>query len=74
MASSFFPIAAPILLASIASAAFTPTAPGPGDSYNTGLNCSISWQADTGGIWKNVTIGNYSYDAYHIFWKITITA
>ncbi|KAK7695859.1 hypothetical protein QCA50_000497 [Cerrena zonata] len=50
------PIAASILLSSSARAAFTPTAPGPGDSYNTGLNCSISWQADTSGLWKNVTI------------------
>ncbi|KAI0081761.1 hypothetical protein K474DRAFT_1671657 [Panus rudis PR-1116 ss-1] len=45
-----------LLLARSSSAFFTPTEPSPGDSYNSGENCTIAWIPDTDGIWTNVTI------------------
>jgi len=33
-----------------------PTAPGPGDSFNEGTQCSIAWDADTSGVWKVMNI------------------
>ncbi|KAI4526547.1 hypothetical protein K523DRAFT_310826 [Schizophyllum commune Tattone D] len=35
---------------------FTPTAPGPGDVFAAGGNCTIQWAADQSGSWNNVTI------------------
>ena len=45
------------LLAARALADLTPTAPGPGESYSAGSNCTIQWDVDQSGIWTNVTIG-----------------
>jgi len=44
------------LLVLVARAAMTPTAPGPGDVFSAGSVCSLSWEPDTTGLWKNVTI------------------
>ncbi|TRM67778.1 hypothetical protein BD626DRAFT_479811 [Schizophyllum amplum] len=35
---------------------FTPTAPGPGDVFKAGENCTIKWDVDQTDSWKNVTI------------------
>ncbi|KAI5893531.1 uncharacterized protein SCHCODRAFT_02677580 [Schizophyllum commune H4-8] len=35
---------------------FTPTAPGPGDVFAAGGNCTIQWAVDQSGSWNNVTI------------------
>ena len=35
----------------------TPTAPGPGETFDAGSACTIEWDADAGGTWTNVTIG-----------------
>lgn len=34
-----------------------PIAPGPGDTFNAGGNCTIQWDVDQSGVWKNVTVG-----------------
>ncbi|KAI1795219.1 Ser-Thr-rich glycosyl-phosphatidyl-inositol-anchored membrane family-domain-containing protein, partial [Ganoderma leucocontextum] len=40
-----------------ALASFTPTAPGPGDTFAAGSSCTIKWNADTtGGKWTDVSI------------------
>ncbi|KAI0638174.1 hypothetical protein C8Q77DRAFT_1047001 [Trametes polyzona] len=46
------------LAASVGStmASFTPTAPGPGDTFAAGSDCTIKWAADTSGHWTNVSI------------------
>ena len=36
---------------------FTPTAPGPGDVFAVGGNCTIQWAVDQSGSWNDVTIG-----------------
>ena len=40
-----------------ALAALIPTAPGPGEFFKAGDNCTIEWNADETGVWTNVTIG-----------------
>ncbi|PSS05423.1 hypothetical protein PHLCEN_2v3912 [Hermanssonia centrifuga] len=35
---------------------FTPTTPGPGETYNAGSNCTITWDVDNSGTWTNITI------------------
>ncbi|KAG8902430.1 hypothetical protein FRB99_004493 [Tulasnella sp. 403] len=47
---------AAILLAGITGASVVPTAPGPGDMFRQGAVCSIQWNVDTTGDWKNMTI------------------
>ncbi|KAI0650801.1 hypothetical protein C8Q79DRAFT_868422, partial [Trametes meyenii] len=42
--------------AGMSLAAVTPTAPGPGDSFAAGSDCTIKWNADDAGEWKNVSI------------------
>jgi hypothetical protein len=34
----------------------TPTGPSPGQSFNEGSNCSITWTPDTTGVWKSLDI------------------
>lgn len=47
-----------LLLASPAAAAstVTPTAPGPGEVFTAGGQCSTTWTPATGSSWKNMTI------------------
>ncbi|TFK89817.1 hypothetical protein K466DRAFT_486015, partial [Polyporus arcularius HHB13444] len=40
----------------VAAAKFTPTAPGPGETFAAGSPCTIQWNADTSGKWTNVSI------------------
>ncbi len=52
----------------------TPTAPGPGDTFAAGSDCTIKWTADTSGQWTNVTIcefvmGNFSRNIVHIMYR-----
>ncbi|KAI9063257.1 hypothetical protein FKP32DRAFT_1651520 [Trametes sanguinea] len=44
------------LSAGAVKASVTPTAPGPGDSFTAGSDCTIKWNADETGQWTNVTI------------------
>ncbi|KAI1790274.1 hypothetical protein LXA43DRAFT_973772 [Ganoderma leucocontextum] len=49
------------LAALIAGAAFVhaepvPTAPGPGDIFKEGGQCSFTWDADTSGVWKTMNV------------------
>ncbi|KAH9938164.1 uncharacterized protein B0H18DRAFT_924720 [Fomitopsis serialis] len=43
-------------LASLALADVNPTAPGPNQSFIAGSNCTLEWDADTSGTWKNMSI------------------
>ncbi|THV08495.1 hypothetical protein K435DRAFT_959055 [Dendrothele bispora CBS 962.96] len=46
-----------ILLAPlVAGDEFTPTAPGPGDVFKAGENCTISWMPSSPGGWTNVSV------------------
>ncbi len=56
MTTRFAALALP-LLANKVIATLTPTAPGPGETYSAGSNCTIQWDVDQSGIWTNVTIG-----------------
>ena len=53
---------APVLLTTLFAALATvradpsPSEPGPGAVYNEGSTCHISWDPDTSGAWKNMTI------------------
>lgn len=44
-------------IVSLVHADLLPTAPGPGQTFTAGKNCTIMWNADESGSWKNVTIG-----------------
>jgi hypothetical protein len=47
-----------VLASQITNADLIPTAPGPGQTFNAGSNCTIIWDVDRSGLWKNVTIGD----------------
>lgn len=51
---AFFAFAAPLLV----RADVTPTGPAPGDVFNQGSNCVITWSGDTNSTtnWKNMAI------------------
>jgi hypothetical protein len=34
----------------------TPTGPSPGQSFNEGSNCTVTWTPDTTGVWKSLDI------------------
>lgn len=34
-----------------------PTTPGPNEIYTANSNCTIAWEPDSTGTWKNMTIG-----------------
>ncbi|EKM59876.1 uncharacterized protein PHACADRAFT_85619 [Phanerochaete carnosa HHB-10118-sp] len=46
----------PFALTAAVFAGVTPTAPGPGQTFNAGSNCTIQWDVDQSETWKNVTI------------------
>ena len=52
--SVFLLFLAPVVLS---DDGLVPTAPGPGEYFNTGSDCVIQWNRDTTGTWRNVTIG-----------------
>ncbi|KAI0092843.1 hypothetical protein BDY19DRAFT_510831 [Irpex rosettiformis] len=43
-------------MVSVAHADLIPTAPGPGQTFTAGGNCTIIWNVDESGQWTNVTI------------------
>ncbi|KAA1466417.1 hypothetical protein DENSPDRAFT_755397, partial [Dentipellis sp. KUC8613] len=43
-------------VASLVACDFMPTSPGPGDAFVSGTDCVLKWDADTSGLWKNMTI------------------
>jgi hypothetical protein len=49
-----------VLASQITNADLIPTAPGPGQTFTAGSNCTIIWDVDQSGLWKNVTIGDQS--------------
>ena len=49
----------PLFLVTKALADVAPTAPGPGQTFNAGSICTVEWDADQSGTWKNVTIGMF---------------
>lgn len=57
MAATLIFASLPFALIASALADLTPTAPGPGQTFNAGSNCTIEWDVDQSGTWKNVTIG-----------------
>lgn len=48
----------PILFSALVFADLVPIIPRPGDSFSAFSECTIGWEADTSGTWKNITIGN----------------
>ncbi len=49
-------IAAIIAGSALVRADPTPSAPGPGDVFKQGDQCTITWDADTSGVWKEMNI------------------
>lgn len=43
-------------LALVARADPVPSEPGPGDIFNQGANCPISWDVDPTGVWTTMNI------------------
>ncbi|KDQ61813.1 hypothetical protein JAAARDRAFT_55139 [Jaapia argillacea MUCL 33604] len=50
----------------------TPTAPGPGDSFNEGQQCSITWTPDTTGTWKTMSIELMTGDNFNMVHLTTV--
>lgn len=49
-------LAALIASAALVHAEVVPTAPGPGDIFKEGGQCSFTWDADTSGVWKTMNV------------------
>lgn len=47
-----------LVLSHLALGAVIPTAPGPGEVFTAGSECSISWTPDESGRWKSFSIGS----------------
>jgi hypothetical protein len=45
-----------LALVSLAAADIVPIAPGPGDVFNAGAECTIKWTPDASASWTNMTI------------------
>lgn len=43
-----------------------PTAPAPGDTFNEGSTCTVSWTPDTTGEWKTMNIELMSGDNFNM--------
>jgi hypothetical protein len=46
-----------VVCLSFSAGQVVPTTPGPNEIYKAGSNCTIAWNPDTSGSWKNLTIG-----------------
>ena len=57
MAGNMVSSLALLVLSRLALGAVTPTAPGPGEVFTAGSECSIAWTADQSGKWKSFSIG-----------------
>lgn len=55
-----------ILFSRVVFADLIPTAPGPGEIFIAGDNCTIRWNADQSGTWKNVAIGTFIAVQYNV--------
>lgn len=38
-----------------------PTAPGPGETFKAGTECTVKWKPDTSGKWDSFDIGEDQY-------------
>lgn len=43
-----------------------PTAPGPGDVFKEGTNCTFSWTPDPAGLWKETNVELMSGDNWNM--------
>ncbi|KAI0091582.1 hypothetical protein BDY19DRAFT_931213 [Irpex rosettiformis] len=66
-----------LLLASLAATAVfadpTPSAPGPGDSFNQGSDCKIGWTPDNTGAWTTMNIELMTGDNFNMKHLTTVT-
>ena len=44
----------------------TPTAPGPGDVFKEGGQCTFTWDVDTSGTWKQMNVELMSGDNWNM--------
>ncbi|KAI0751576.1 hypothetical protein C8Q80DRAFT_585163 [Daedaleopsis nitida] len=65
-------IAALIAGSALVRAAPEPSAPGPGDVFKQGEQCTISWSADTTGTWKEMNIELMTGDNWHMVHITTV--
>ncbi|KAF9224124.1 hypothetical protein BS17DRAFT_780507 [Gyrodon lividus] len=49
-----------------------PTNPGPGDVFIQGQTCTITWDADTTGLWKNMSIELMTGDNFNMVYLTTV--
>ncbi|CCM01600.1 uncharacterized protein FIBRA_03660 [Fibroporia radiculosa] len=54
-----------LVLAELVLGDIAPLAPGPGDIFAAGSDCTLKWSVDTSGTWKNVTIGTLYRFAFY---------
>lgn len=57
MTARFAVVTFACLWVQLSGADLTPTAPGPGQTFAAGNNCTIAWTADDNELWSNVSIG-----------------
>ena len=43
-----------------------PTAPGPSDVFNEGTNCTIKWNPDPAGLWKETNVQLMTGDNFNM--------
>lgn len=53
-----------LVLSRLALSAVTPIAPGPGEVFTAGSECSISWTPDESGKWKSFSIGLLTHNFF----------
>ncbi|KIJ65480.1 hypothetical protein HYDPIDRAFT_67024, partial [Hydnomerulius pinastri MD-312] len=49
-----------------------PNNPGPGDVFIEGQACAIGWDADTTGLWKNMSIELMTGDNFNMVYLTTV--
>ncbi|OBZ70155.1 hypothetical protein A0H81_10012 [Grifola frondosa] len=59
-------------LLSVVSGNFSPTAPGPGDSFIAGSTCTVKWDSDSSGRWTNVSIALMSGSGDNMTYVTTV--
>ena len=53
-------------LSLLARGQVVPTGPAPGDVFNTGAQCTITWDADKTGAWKSLGIELMTGDNFNM--------
>lgn len=66
MASTLAFVVLPLALVTQVLADLTPTAPGPGQTFDAGSACTIQWDVDQSGTWTNVTIGTCIQSLFYV--------